>query len=59
MNKKLENKISKNLEFQEIIKDLIQNNTVCKMKNFRQHFNTSCFDHCYRASYYCYRICKF
>ena len=28
------------------------------MKNFKQHYNTSCFDHCYMASFYCYLICK-
>ena len=28
------------------------------MKKFRQHFNTDCFEHCYVASYYCYKICK-
>ncbi len=58
MNKKLENKITENIEFQNIIKDLIENKTVQEMKNYRQHFNTSCYEHCYVASYYCYRICK-
>ena len=28
------------------------------MKQYRQHCNTSCFDHCYTAAFYCYRICK-
>lgn len=45
-------------EFQEIIKPLITNSTVLEMKNFRQHYETSCFDHCYMASFYCYLICK-
>ncbi len=58
MNKKLENKITKNIEFQNIVNDLIENKTVQEMKNYRQHFSTSCFEHCYAASYYCYRICK-
>ena len=48
----------KDIEFQEIIKPLIENETVQQMKNFRQHYNTSCFDHCYMASFYCYTICK-
>ena len=47
-----------NAEFQEIIKPLIENETVQQMKNFRQHYNTSCFEHCYMASFYCYSICK-
>lgn len=45
-------------EFQEIIKELIQHETVQKMKNYRQHYETTCFDHCYMAAYYCYLICK-
>jgi len=47
-----------NEEFQEIIKELIANNTVQQMKNFRQHYNTSCFEHCYSVAYYCFLICK-
>lgn len=46
------------IEFQAIIKDLIANETVQEMKNFKQHYETSCFDHCYTAAYYCYLICK-
>lgn len=45
-------------EFQEIIKELINHKTVQKMKNYRQHYETTCFDHCYMAAYYCYLICK-
>ena len=46
------------LEFQEIIKPLIENKIVQEMKNYRQHYNTSCFDHCYMAAFYCFTICK-
>ena len=49
---------NKNEEFENIIKDIINNDTVKKMKNYRQHFNTSCYDHCYMTSYYCYKIAK-
>lgn len=45
-------------EFQRIIKELINNGTVQEMKNYRQHYETTCFDHCYMAAYYCYLICK-
>lgn len=45
-------------EFQQIIEELINNETVQQMKNFRQHYETSCFDHCYTAAYYCFLICK-
>ena len=58
MNKKLENKIQNDIEFQDIIKDLTQNKIVQQMKKYRQHCNTDCFEHCYMASYYCYLICK-
>ena len=47
-----------NEEFQNIIKDIISNATVQEMKNYKQHYETSCFDHCYIASYYCFKICK-
>lgn len=45
-------------EFFDIIDELIKNETVQKMKNFRQHYETSCFDHCLMVSYYCYLTCK-
>lgn len=45
-------------EFQNIIKELITNDTVQQMKNYRQHYETTCFEHCYVAAYYCYLICK-
>lgn len=54
----LENLLITNSEFKSIINELITNETVLEMKNYRQHFNTSCFDHCYLAAYYCYCICK-
>ena len=45
-------------EFINIIKDLINNETVQQMKNYRQHFNSSCFDHCLEVAYWSYLICK-
>lgn len=48
----------KNNEFENIIDELIANDIVQEMKNYRQHFDTSCYEHCYIASYYCYIICK-
>ncbi len=45
-------------EFQNIINELITNPTVQEMKKYRQHYETTCFDHCYDAAYYCYLICK-
>lgn len=45
-------------EFFDIISDLIYSPLVQEMKNYRQHFNTSCFDHCLEVSYWSYCICK-
>lgn len=47
-------KIYSNDEFIQMIDNLLNNDTVKQMKNFRQHYETSCFDHCLIASYYCY-----
>lgn len=51
-------KIYDNEDFIYILKDLIANPTVKQMKNYRQHYETNCFEHCIIASYYCYIICK-
>lgn len=45
-------------EFELIIKDLLENETVQQMKNYFQHCDTSCYEHCYKVSYFCYLICK-
>jgi len=50
--------ITKMHEFEEIIDDLVNNETVQKMKNYKQHYDTNCFDHCKMVAYYCYIICK-
>lgn len=52
------NKINNDNDFNQIIYDIKNNDTVLKMKNFRQHYNTSCYDHCLFVSYYTYIICK-
>ena len=45
-------------EFYEIIKDLINNPTVLEMKNYKQHYDTSCYDHCVEVAYWSYRFCQ-
>lgn len=45
-------------EFRSIIKDIVENDTVQQMRNFRQHYDTSCFEHCYKVALYNYIICK-
>ena len=50
--------ISNLREFESIIYDITTNETVQKMKEFKQHYDTSCFEHCKMVAYYCYLICK-
>ena len=45
-------------EFRAIIKDIVENDTVQQMRNFRQHYDTSCFEHCYKVALISYIICK-
>lgn len=46
------------IEFNNIIYDIAKNPIVLKMKDFRQHYNCSCYTHCLTVSYYCFLICK-
>ena len=47
-----------NIEFMHIIRPIANNPTVQKMKFYRQHYNTSCYEHCLEVSYISYLICK-
>lgn len=51
-------KINDKIEFFKIIDDITSNGTVQKMKNYRQHCNTSCYEHCLHVAYYSYWISK-
>ena len=46
------------IEFFNIIDDIISNDTVKQMKNYRQHCNTSCYKHCMQVAYFTYITCK-
>ena len=46
------------VEFFNIIEDIISNDTVKQMKNYRQHCNTSCYKHCMQVAYFTYMACK-
>lgn len=48
----------KDIEFEQIIEDIINNQTVQKMKNYNQHYDTSCYEHCRNVAYISYKICK-
>ena len=58
MKQYLKDLIDKDTEFLEIINELITNDTVLQMKNYLQHYETTCYEHCLTVSYYCYLICK-
>lgn len=45
-------------EFMSIIQDLIDNPIVKQMRNFNQHANTSCYQHCMQVAFYTYIVCK-
>ena len=50
--------LEKQAEFDFIIQDLVSNETVQKMKLYKQHYDTSCFEHCKNVAYYSYLLCK-
>lgn len=52
------NRIEDKIEFFHIIDDIISNENVQKMRFFRQHCNTSCYEHCLHVAYYSYYISK-
>ena len=56
--KNIFDEIYKNEEFMQIVGPLLQNETVQEMKKYRQHYETSCFDHCLYVSYNLYLLCK-
>lgn len=45
-------------EFYSIIEDMDNHPAVQEMKKYRQHCNSSCYDHCLSAAYYCFCISK-
>ena len=51
-------KIQKDEDYMMIISDLLKQEKVQEMKLYRQHYQTSCFEHCLIASYFCYLYCK-
>ena len=48
-----------NLEYHYLVADLLENETVLKMKEFPHHGDTTCFQHCLNVSYYNYKLCRF
>lgn len=46
-------------EYYCFVADLLTNDLVLKMKDFKHHGETSCFQHCLNVSYYNYKLCRF
>lgn len=45
-------------EFNMIVYDIANHPTVLQMKNFKQHYDTSCYEHCQNVAFYSYLFCK-
>ena len=45
-------------EFNELIKDLLENDLVQEMKKYRQHYDVSTYDHCLNVAYLCYKFTR-
>ena len=45
-------------EFLSIIADLLENDLVNQMRQYRQHYDVSTYEHCMNVSYISYKICK-
>ena len=45
-------------EYYNIVKEMLFNKTVLKMRDIPHQGSCNCYDHCIRASYYCYKVCK-
>ncbi len=45
-------------EFYGFVHDLLDSEIVNEMRNYRHHYDTSCFQHCLNVSYYNYLVCR-
>lgn len=48
-----------NKEFLEIVKDILDNDEVKKLRQYKHHYSYTRLEHCLSVSYYSYIICKF
>lgn len=46
-------------DYQYYVRDLLESETVLRMKEFTHHGETTCFQHCLNVSYYNYKVCRF
>lgn len=47
------------LDYYAVVADILENNSVQQLKNYRHHISTNRFQHCLNVSYYNYLICRF
>lgn len=59
IRKKRYEEIERNQEFYHCIEDIIHHPAVLQMKNFYQHCETDCYEHCLNVAYNNFRICKY
>lgn len=58
INDKNKNGIADEIEFIQIIKEIIENEKYIERKNYKHHGNESVYDHCIEVAYYTYKLAK-
>lgn len=59
LRKKRYKENEKNQEFYDCIKDIVSHPAVLRMKEFYQHCDTDCYEHCLNVAYNNFCICKY
>ncbi|NCB93479.1 MAG: HD domain-containing protein [Clostridia bacterium] len=59
LRKRRYEKNERNQEFYDCIKDIIDHPVVLQMKNYYQHCETDCYEHCLNVAYNNFCICKY
>ena len=54
----IEEKILKDKEYTQLVKDLLNNDMVIRMKEYKQHFEINCYEHSLNVSYLTYKCCR-
>lgn len=47
------------INIDSILEDILENKQVNRMNDYIQHYDITCFDHCYSVAKVTYKICKF
>ena len=54
----IEERILEDLEYKSLIEDLLENEMVNRMREYKQHFEISCYEHSLNVSYLTYKWCR-